>query len=269
MKNKNIQKEKKLSQIVQEREREREREIPASEYANLPRISLNKFYIPEMQQKPISQAYASSNKVLVLDSDKEEVKIAIAEPNLILMDELKKVFPKKIEFYLADPQEIESELERIYNLQEYNGKQITIPDSSEEENPSKYPENKQTGKAVQMVDYILKTAIEGGASDIHIEAKKPVGKVKIRVDGVLKQIPMPKEFKEEYSSVISRIKILTRSMKIEEKVIPQDGSFSIEYHQKKGLKPIDFRVSTINSSYGESLVLRVLDQEKAQVSLLT
>ena len=255
---------KKLSQILLE---SNSIGSEASKYADLPTISLKDFHISESQQKPISQSYAFKNRILVTDNTKEGIKIAIAKLDNVLMEELKKVFPKKIEFYLAEPQEIESHLERIYGM-EYDGKLNKIIDYSlSEVSTSPYIQNRQTSKAIQIVDYILKTAIERGASDIHIEAKKTTGKVKIRIDGVLKQLLMPKEFKKEYFTVVSRIKILTNSMKLDEKVIPQDGSFSLEYQTKKHAKQINFRVSTVNSSYGESIMLRVLDQDKAKVSL--
>ncbi|MBU1255282.1 Flp pilus assembly complex ATPase component TadA, partial [Patescibacteria group bacterium] len=104
----------------------------------------------------------------------------------------------------------------------------------------------------KIVAVILKHAIEGKASDVHIE---PVGnevKVRFRVDGVLyTSLILPKEIQ---LSIISRIKILS-DLKIDETRVPQDGRF----HAVIDGNQIDFRVSTFPVSNGEKVVLRVLD----------
>lgn len=241
-----------------------------SKHFNLPVISLKDYHISNAQQKTLSEAYALKNKVLILEEDTERIKIAVAEPSYSLIEGIRGVFPKTVEFYLAKSQEIESQLKKMYSKQN-EGISIKIidPSPTKEDKQSKYTGNIQTSKTVQLVNYILKNAIEKGASDIHIEAKRPSGSgiVKLRIDGILKQLPMPDDFEEAYSSVVSRIKVLTNSMKIDEKVIPQDGSFSLEYNSKDYPKTVDCRVSTINSNYGECVTIRVLDQDKAKVSL--
>ncbi|MFH1671237.1 MAG: GspE/PulE family protein [Candidatus Portnoybacteria bacterium] len=104
----------------------------------------------------------------------------------------------------------------------------------------------------KIVAVILKQAIEGNASDIHIEPGDSKTKVRFRIDGsLLTSLLLPKEV---HASVISRIKILSH-LKIDETRVPQDGRFSTTVGQRK----IDFRVSTFPTSGGEKVVLRVLD----------
>ena len=104
----------------------------------------------------------------------------------------------------------------------------------------------------KIVAVILRKAVEGRASDIHIEPTEDKVKVRFRVDGVLHtSLFLPKDV---HSAIISRIKILS-NLKIDETRIPQDGRFHTFIDKKK----IDFRVSTLPTTTGEKVALRVLD----------
>lgn len=108
---------------------------------------------------------------------------------------------------------------------------------------------------IKIVAVILRNAMEGGASDIHIEHTGEKVKVRFRVDGVLHtSIVLPPNI---YSGVVARIKILAK-LRLDEKRKPQDGSFSANIEGRK----IDFRVSTMPAYYGEKVVMRILDSEK-------
>lgn len=107
----------------------------------------------------------------------------------------------------------------------------------------------------KIVATILRYAVEGGASDVHIETMRDKVRVRFRVDGeLMTSIILPAKV---HDSVVARIKILSR-MKLDEKRMPQDGRFSARVQGRK----IDFRVSTFPSYYGEKVVMRILDQEK-------
>lgn len=104
----------------------------------------------------------------------------------------------------------------------------------------------------KIVAVILRHAVEGNASDIHIEPTEDKIRVRFRVDGILhKSLLLPKEI---HLAIVSRIKILS-NLKIDETRIPQDGRFRAPVSGKK----IDFRVSTFPTTAGEKVVLRVLD----------
>lgn len=107
----------------------------------------------------------------------------------------------------------------------------------------------------KMVAVIIKHATDGRASDIHIEPLKDQLRVRFRVDGVLHtSLLLPLKMHE---AIVSRIKILT-NMQLDEKRKPQDGRFSA----KVGEHEIDFRVSTMPTSFGEKVAIRILDPEK-------
>ena len=108
---------------------------------------------------------------------------------------------------------------------------------------------------IKIVAVILRNAIEGNASDIHIENTGEKVKVRYRVDGTLHTtIVLPPNV---YSGVVARIKILSK-LRLDEKRKPQDGSFSANIDGHK----IDFRVSTMPAYYGEKVVMRILNSEK-------
>ncbi len=114
----------------------------------------------------------------------------------------------------------------------------------------------------KIVATIIRYAIEGGVSDIHIEPLKDKVRVRYRVDGVLStSIELPKNV---IDALAARIKILSE-MKLDEKRKPQDGRFSARAEGRK----VDFRVSTFPTYFGEKVVMRILDQDKGVQKLDT
>ena len=112
----------------------------------------------------------------------------------------------------------------------------------------------------KIVATVLRYAVEGMASDVHIEPMKTQIRVRFRVDGVMNtSLVLPINV---LSAVVARIKILSR-MKLDEKRKPQDGRFSAKIDNRK----VDFRVSTFPSYYGEKVVMRILDQERGIKSI--
>lgn len=115
---------------------------------------------------------------------------------------------------------------------------------------------------VKMVGIIIRHAIEGKASDIHIEPFRGKVRVRYRMDGILyTSLFLPISVHE---AIVSRVKILT-NMLLDEKRKPQDGRFSIKFENRN----IDFRASSLPTQFGEKIVLRILDPEKQSVSLET
>jgi type IV pilus assembly protein PilB len=106
-------------------------------------------------------------------------------------------------------------------------------------------------KIAQVVSQILDFAIKGRASDVHIEPQEKSTRVRYRIDGILQEkLSIPKEL---HDSLISRIKILS-GMKIDEKRIPQDGRFNFKGSDEE----VDLRISSLPTSWGEKIVMRLL-----------
>jgi len=130
----------------------------------------------------------------------------------------------------------------------------------ESENDLSNPDNKDTrvienAPVTKIVATILRYAIDGRASDIHIEPTEANVRIRFRIDGVMNtSIVLPLRV---HSAVVARIKIMS-NMRLDEKRKPQDGRFSARLDERK----VDFRVSTFPTSFGEKVVIRILDQEK-------
>lgn len=119
---------------------------------------------------------------------------------------------------------------------------------------------KEDAPVTKIVATILRYAVDGGASDIHIEPTGGKVLVRFRVDGVLsKSLELPKNVQ---SAVVARVKILS-SMRLDEKRKPQDGRFSATFDGHK----IDFRVSILPTNHGEKVVMRILDNERGVSTL--
>ncbi|MEK7117005.1 MAG: GspE/PulE family protein [Patescibacteria group bacterium] len=113
----------------------------------------------------------------------------------------------------------------------------------------------ENAPVTKIVATILRYAIDGRASDIHIEPTVSNVKIRFRVDGIMNtSIVLPLRV---HSAVVARIKIMS-NMRLDEKRKPQDGRFSAKLNERK----VDFRVSTFPTYYGEKVVIRILDQEK-------
>lgn len=113
---------------------------------------------------------------------------------------------------------------------------------------------------VRYVNLLLKQAISDKASDIHVEPSEDHIRIRFRIDGVLKeQAPAPKEMQ---SALISRLKIMA-DMDIAERRVPQDGRLSLIWSGQK----IDLRVSCLPTVWGEKIVMRILDNSSAQMTL--
>jgi type IV pilus assembly protein PilB len=162
------------------------------------------------------------------------------------------------QFYANLEGEVGGALENLGS--ELDGKvSIGNEDALEEEKQSTdYIEDDAPVKKI--VATILRYAIDGKASDIHIEPGRTKVGVRFRVDGELaKSLELPKNV---HMAVVARVKILS-SMRLDERRKPQDGRFSATFDDRK----IDFRVSVLPTSYGEKIVMRILDNDKGVRSL--
>lgn len=139
----------------------------------------------------------------------------------------------------------------------------SIPDyqTGAEENVDQLRDMASEGPVIRLVNLIISRAIERRASDIHMEPFEDHFRVRYRVDGVLHDVESPP--KRLQAAIISRIKIMAR-LNIAERRLPQDGRIMLRV---KG-KEIDFRVSTVPTIHGESLVLRILDKSSIVLDIM-
>jgi general secretion pathway protein E len=115
---------------------------------------------------------------------------------------------------------------------------------------------------IRLVNFIMARAIERGASDIHMEPYEKALRIRYRIDGVLEDVESPP--RRLQTAIVSRVKIMAR-LNIAENRLPQDGRVKLRI----GGKAIDFRVSTVPTLYGESVVIRILDQSSVPLNMET
>jgi general secretion pathway protein E len=118
-------------------------------------------------------------------------------------------------------------------------------------------ENDSEASVIKFVNQIIREALQERATDIHIEPLEDDLQVRYRIDGVLRNIPVPPRIKLFQASLISRIKIMAH-LDIAERRLPQDGRINLEFEGR----PIDVRIATIPSVTGESISLRLLGQQR-------
>jgi len=125
---------------------------------------------------------------------------------------------------------------------------------------------KQSGEApiIRLVNLMLMSSIQKGASDIHIEPYEKEFRVRFRIDGILYNVMAPPmKFRD---AITSRLKIMAK-LDIAEKRLPQDGRIKIRFAAESGTKEIDFRVSCLPTLFGEKIVLRLLDKDKLMLDM--
>jgi len=218
----------------------------------------------EIDMKLFSQIpYRQLLKYNIIPIEETDLNILIVfdDPlDMAAQDSIQRLFPKKpIRIAISKPQQIRAHLQRLEINESIKGLVTDIRKDLSQE--SKTGDQDDENPAVlKLIDIILKSAIFAGASDIHIEATEKSCIIRIRVDGILRQ-----SFtfdKDIFNPLASRMKLLS-NLDIAEKRKPQDGRFSATVSKKD----FDFRVSTLPTIFGESIVLRILDKSKAMIRL--
>lgn len=145
---------------------------------------------------------------------------------------------------------------------------LDVPNNDLDQIPVTSPDGAilEDAPATKMIGVIVKNAIDGGASDIHIEPTDKEVRVRYRVDGILHTSLRPN--KSFAGALVAKIKTLTGSMKLDEKRKPQDGRFvAVVDKGTERERKVDFRVSTMPTFYGEKVVIRILDPERGVKTL--
>ncbi|MFA4984102.1 MAG: GspE/PulE family protein [Candidatus Omnitrophota bacterium] len=252
--------------------------IALGKQLNIPYFSLGSDLNPAAEQNLIElvpKEFAIRNTVLPLSRHLGSLTVAMFDPlDLILIDNLRKLTGCEVNPVIAAKSDINKAIEKFYGkskiLQDaVNASYETESDiafESLESNDQELSLDKIIARAeeapvVKLVDLIIRQAIDERASDIHIEPFKDKISLRYRIDGKLYEIPPPA--RHLHLPIISRIKILGK-LDIAEKRLPQDGAFLVRMEDR----PIDIRVSTLPTIYGEKVVMRILDRTSVPLDLV-
>lgn len=206
--------------------------------------------------------------VMPLSADDQNIDLVVTDPfNTQAVDDLTFALNRNVRLFFADPDKVEVQIKQHYGedeasiddlLQEINSGKLA-PDGRELSERDIESMAEQT-PIIKFVNLVIGQAIRDKASDIHFEPFEHEFKIRYRIDGALYEMaPPPKQLS---LPITSRIKVLA-SLNIAERRIPQDGRIKITL----GGRQVDLRVSTLPTQFGESVVLRVLDQSAVQLDI--
>ena len=208
----------------------------------------------------ISLSQLKKYNALPVSEDEMSITIAFSDPlDIQAQESLQRLFPRKpIKMAVATKKQIESYLFKVELKDSVKGLVKKIRDELNSINS--IDEQQEASSILLLIDVILHACIKNRASDVHIEPTEKNCVVRTRVDGKLIEIFIFE--KDIYPPLASRLKLLS-NLDIAEKRKPQDGRLSTLV----GAREYDFRISTLPVLYGESIVMRVLDKQKALVKL--
>ena len=150
------------------------------------------------------------------------------------------------------------------SLESDAGGAVEVMEELEEISADALAKQGEDAPVVRLVNVILMSSIQKGASDIHIEPYEKEMRVRYRIDGILYNIMNPPmKFRDAISS---RVKIMSK-LDIAEKRLPQDGRIKIRFNENGTPKEIDFRVSILPTLFGEKIVMRLLDKDKLMLDM--
>lgn len=237
-----------------------------------PSIDISRFKITPELLKLIPVNICRQYQIVPLALLADTITLAMADPlNILALDDVKALTGYKINPIIADSRRISQAFEQWFDKGSSKAMIEDLLEDIPDEDIELIQERKETelslddlgrlsrqAPVVSFVNSLLEQAVGLKASDILIEPQEEKLRIRMRIDGMLKE--QPENPKTMCPLVVSRVKVMS-GLDIAEHRLPQDGRFKL----KLGEKEVDFRVSVLPSSWGEKVVIRVLD--KAQVKL--
>ena len=239
---------------------------------NIPFVNLKKYKIDPALQEIVPERIARQYNVIPLSALENAMTVGVSDPlNVFIIDDLKHVTGREIDVVLCVNSDISKTIDDYYGVPSASSvaeisQDIQVDDFEivldQEEQDSGGTDVNEGEKApvIRIVNLVIKEALRQRSSDIHMEPKNDGMRVRYRIDGVLRDVlTIPRE---QMNAVIVRIKIMSR-LDITISQVPQDGRFKM----KLGVKEVDFRVSLLPTTFGQKVVLRVLDRKNLSVGL--
>src|SRR5213594_604942 len=272
-----------------------------SKQYGVPAINLNQFKIDPTIVKLVPTETARKYQIIPLSRSGSTLTIAMTDPtNVFAMDDIKFMTGYTVEPVVASEVAITDAIEKYYpgkggpaaagkggkpgagpatgstlemasrGLEELQATlgggadDVEVLEELQEISAEALAKQGEEAPVVRLVNVVLMSAIQKGASDIHIEPYEKELRVRYRIDGILYNIMAPPmKFRD---AIVSRIKIMSK-LDIAEKRLPQDGRIKIRFNENGQPKEIDFRVSCLPTLFGEKIVMRLLDKDKLMLDM--
>ena len=237
-----------------------------SDYFHYPYVDLNRYRIQADIVRILPETYARRYRCIVLAEQPDGVLIGLSDPtDLMVIDDLQRQLKRPVLPAFISEDNLLTTLDTIYRRQdeiasiagelegEHSESDFDITELGSGSDSSEAP-------VVRLLQSIFEDAVQVKASDIHIEPEESQLRIRMRIDGDLQEQVMKE--RRIASALVSRLKIMS-GLDISEKRIPQDGRFNIRIKNKS----IDVRLSTMPVQFGESVVMRLLDQSGGILNL--
>ncbi len=257
-----------------------------SKQYGVPSINLAQFEVDPSVVKLIPAETAQKYQIVPLSRSGATLTIAMTDPtNVFAMDDIKFMTGYNVEPVVASETAVAEAIQKYYGVARPAGgpnvsaldvatralEEMPITDADvevlqdlEEISVEALARQGEEAPVIRLVNVVLMSAIQKGASDIHIEPYEKELRIRYRMDGVLYNIMSPPmKFRDAISS---RVKIMAK-LDIAEKRLPQDGRIKIRYNDDGKSKEIDFRVSVLPTLFGEKIVMRLLDRDKLMLDM--
>ncbi|QOC23835.1 type II/IV secretion system protein [Wenzhouxiangella sp. AB-CW3] len=233
---------------------------------DIPVIDLKHYQFRPQTVRLLPETHARRYRAIALSEKGEELTVGMADPtDIFAYDALSRLLKRPINIVLVRESDLLQAIDVVYrrteeisSLAEELGEELSesdydIAQLEDDEGQSDAP-------VIKLLQSMFEDAVQIGASDIHIEPDENVLRIRQRVDGELQEQII--EGRRVASALVTRLKLMA-SLNISEKRLPQDGRFSVRVKERN----IDVRLSTMPIQYGESMVMRLLDQSAGLLEL--
>ena len=237
-----------------------------SQQLQIPYIDIKRYHYKPEVVRQLPETHARRFRAMVLDDNREGALIGMADPtDIFAYDELSRVLHRPLRLAVVKEVDLLSAIDRVYRRteeisglaqeleQEVSAYSVDIGELAATEGLADAP-------VVKLIQSMFEDAVQVNASDIHIEPDERELRIRFRLDGVLRvQTTADRRIA---GAVVSRLKLMA-GLDISEKRLPQDGRFNVRVRDKS----IDIRMSTMPVQYGESVVMRLLNQASGTLKL--
>ena len=241
-----------------------------AEQWGMPVVNLGETTIPPKVLELVPQTMAELYKIMPISLKNDVLTVAMADPqNVAALDDLRNFLGYDVRGAVSSESEVEAAIQRFYAEREESiedvigefeegedgrgGRENAYDIGSDDELVNSTPIRK-------LLNMVLLLAIKDKASDIHFEPFEDEFKIRVKADGVLyEMVPPPRHLA---NAIVSRIKVMA-NLDIAERRMPQDGRIELNV----GGNPVDLRVNTLPTMFGESVVMRILDRTVVQLDL--
>ena len=230
------------------------------EQLGIPRMDLSTYVLEPEIVRLLPDKVARQYTVLPLFKIGSTLTVAMADPlDVVALDEVKQSTGLQVEVVVSPEAQIKEAIDRLHpvgsGLDQLAREQALRQVAAE---VALRPE--EDGPIIRFVNAVVQQAVREGASDLHLEPDENSFRIRLRVDGVLREVSI--QSKALYAPVVSRVKVMA-ALDIAERRLPQDGRIRMNVSGRD----LDLRVSTFPTIHGENLVLRVLDRSASLIGL--